>query len=182
MHIVFIYLGIFLGIFFEGEMIMISSIIAAHHGHLNIWIVIIIGILGTFLSDCFYFFLGRKKGKAWLEKNTKLRNKRKVIDNQLKKTPILIFLSYRFLYGFRSITPLVIGTSTTKTTRFLILSGLSIVFWASVYSVVGYAFGEIIKSLLGDIQHIEKYIIAALVILALGVFFFKSANRRRKIS
>lgn len=159
---------------------MISSVIAAHHGHLNIWLVIVIGIVGTYLSDCFYFFLGRRKGIAWLDKKKKLKKKHEVVDKQLKKYPILIFLSYRFLYGFRSITPLVIGTSTTSTPRFLLLSGLSIVFWAALYSALGYAFGEIIKSQLGHIQHIEKYIIGILVLVALAIFIYKSIKKRRK--
>ena len=42
MHVILIYLGIFCGIFIEGEMVMITSVIAAHHGHLNLWIVMAI--------------------------------------------------------------------------------------------------------------------------------------------
>jgi len=53
MHIILIYAGIFAGIFFEGEMVMISSVIAAHHGYLKLWIVITIGLVGTFSSDSF---------------------------------------------------------------------------------------------------------------------------------
>lgn len=48
MHISLIYIGIFAGIFFEGEMVMITSVIAAHHGHLKLWIVITIGLAGTY--------------------------------------------------------------------------------------------------------------------------------------
>jgi membrane protein DedA with SNARE-associated domain len=69
MHIIIIYLSILFGIFLEGEMIMISSIIAAHHGYLNHWKVIAVGIVATYCSDCFYFSLGRKRGKVWLNKN-----------------------------------------------------------------------------------------------------------------
>ncbi len=63
MHLILIYIGIFCGIFFEGEMVMITSVIAAHHGHLKLWIVIAIGLTGTYCSDSFYFFLGRKKAR-----------------------------------------------------------------------------------------------------------------------
>ena len=62
MHIIFIYISILVGIFLEGEIIMISSIIAAHHGYLNIWIVLIIGIVGTYFSDVFYFLIGKPRG------------------------------------------------------------------------------------------------------------------------
>jgi len=66
MHIILAYIGMFCGIFLEGEMVMISSVIAAHHGYLNFWLVIPIGIIGTYTSDCFYFFLGKKRGREWL--------------------------------------------------------------------------------------------------------------------
>lgn len=63
MHIIFINIALFVGIFFEGELVMISSVIATHHGYPGIWLVIAIGMAGTYTSDCFYFFLGRKRGK-----------------------------------------------------------------------------------------------------------------------
>jgi membrane protein DedA with SNARE-associated domain len=138
MHIVFIYTGILIGIFLEGEMIMISSVIAAHHGYLNLWLVIILGIAGTYCSDCFYFFLGRKKGKEWLNKHQKFKNKVAIIDKKLQKSPVIIYIGYRFLYGFRTIAPLVIGASKTKTNIFILFSAVSTLIWASVYCSIGY--------------------------------------------
>ena len=177
MHIILIYIGIFLGIFFEGEMIMISSIIAAHHGYLNLWFVIAIGIVGTYISDCFYFFLGRKKGKEWLIKNQKIKDKASIVNKKIEKYPILIFITYRFLYGFRTITPLVIGAGNTKTITFLFYSGLSTAIWAATYCTIGYMFGELIKSKLSHIEHIEKYIIGFIVLLGIVLIV---ANRLKK--
>jgi len=159
MHVILIYIGIFFGIFLEGEMIMISSIIAAHQGYLNLWLVVAIGITTTYFADCFYFFLGRKQGKDWLSKNQKFKDKAAIVDRRITQYPILIFLTYRFLYGFRTITPLVIGMSNTKTITFLFFSGISTLIWAAAYCTLGYMFGELIKSELSHIEHIEKYII-----------------------
>jgi membrane protein DedA with SNARE-associated domain len=180
MHIIFIYIGILVGVFFEGEMIMLSSIIAAHHGYLNFIIVFLIGIIGTFGSDCFYFFLGRRKGKTLFNRNDALKNKIAVIENRLDKYPVLIFIIYRFTYGFRSITPAVIGASNTKTSTFLIFSAISILVWASLYSAIGYIFGEIIKSKLGYIEHIEKYIIGALVSIAIITIIVLNYRKKKK--
>ena len=146
MHIIFIYIGVLLGVFIEGEMIMMSSVIAAHHGYLNLWFVVLLGLTGTYSSDLFYFFLGRRKGKDWLYKSQKIRHKASIIDKKLEEYPIFIFITYRFLYGFRTIVPLVIGASNTKTRIFLLYSGLSTSIWALTYCTVGYLFGELIKS------------------------------------
>jgi membrane protein DedA with SNARE-associated domain len=177
MHIVLIYIGIFCGIFFEGEMVMITSVIAAHHGYLDLWVVMAIGLTGTYASDSFYFFLGRKKGKGWLDKNSRFKEKYATIDAKLEKYPILIFLIYRFMYGFRTITPLVIGASKTKTSKFLILSAFSTIVWGITYGSIGYLFGEVIKSKLHHIEDIEKYVMG--VLLLLGVIFVLLRLRRR---
>jgi membrane protein DedA with SNARE-associated domain len=181
MHIVIIYLGIFFGVFLEGEMIMLSSIIAAHHGYLNIWLVIGIGIIGTFSSDCFYFNLGRKKGKVLLNKSQKIKDKAHLVDRKLEKYPILIYLFYRFMYGFRSITPMVIGTSKTKTRTFLFYSSICIILWASLYTILGYMFGQFIKSELSYIEHIEKYIIGFLVLIAIVLILIFKVRKQKKL-
>jgi membrane protein DedA with SNARE-associated domain len=180
MHIILVYIGIFFGLFLEGEMILISAIIAAHHGYLILWIVVILGVVGTYSADCFYFFLGRKRGYVWINKNPKIKKKAEIIEKKLEKYPVIIFMSYRFLYGFRSITPLVIGASSTKTQTFFLYSALSTTIWASVYCTVGYLFGAVIKSELGHIEHIEKYIIGVLVITGIFFIIIKQIKKRHK--
>jgi membrane protein DedA with SNARE-associated domain len=180
MHVILIYIGIFAGIFFEGEMVMITSVIAAHHGYLNLWIVMTIGLVGTYFADSIYFFLGRRKGKEWLNKSARFKDKYAVIDSKLDKYPILIFLGYRFMYGFRTIAPLVIGASKTKTSKFLILSAISTVIWGATYGAIGYLFGEVIKTKLSHIENIEKYIMGALLIIG-GIIFIISRARKKSI-
>ena len=179
MHVIFIYIGVFFGVLFEGEMVMISSVIAAHHGYLDFWLVIVIALAGIFISDCFYFTLGRRKGKQWLNKNQKLKDKASIVYKKLEKYPVLIFVSYRFMYGFRTITPLVIGTSKTKTSTFIFYSSLSVTIWVAIYTTVGYLFGAFIKSQLGHIEHIEKYIIGILILSA--IIFVTIFQLRRKV-
>ena len=180
MHIILIYLGIMVGIFLEGEMIMISSVIAAHHGYLNLWAVVVLGLAGTYASDCTYFFLGRKRGRDWLNRKQKWKDKADRIDRKLVKYPVVVFLTYRFLYGFRAVTPLVIGAGATRTRTFMIFSAVSTIVWAIVYCTIGYLFGEVIKSQLGHIEHIEKYIIALLLLIGLSLIAVNLLRRRAK--
>jgi len=178
MHILIVYIGIFFGLFLEGEMVLISAVIAAHHGYLILWIVIALGVIGTYCADCFYFFLGRKRGYVWINKNPKIKKKAEIIEKRLEKYPVIIFLTYRFLYGLRSITPLVLGASNTKTKTFLFYSALSTTVWAAVYCTVGYLFGAVIKSELGHIEHIEKYIIGVLVVFGLLIILIKQTRKK----
>jgi len=182
MHIILIYLGIIVGIFLEGEIIMISSVIAAHNGYLNIWLVLLLGFLGTLVSDNFYFALGRKKGKKWLHKNQRLLKKVDIVEYQLNKHAVLIFIGYRFLYGFRAITPLVIGVSNIKTSKFVIYSILSTSIWTVTYGTLGYLFGEIVKKYLGHIENIEKYFFAGVITIALAILVIQIRRRKKEFN
>ena len=145
------------------------------------WIVMAIGLAGTYGSDAVYFFLGRKRGKKWLNRNAHYRNNAELIDHRIDKYPILIFLVYRFMYGFRTIIPMVIGTSRTKTSKFLILSAISTIIWGVAYGALGYLFGEVIKTRLSHIENIEKYIIGILLLLGL-VYYLLYRIRNRRVS
>ena len=177
MHYILIYAGIFVGIVLEGEMIMLSSVIAAHRGFLNLWIVMIIGFTGTLCSDWFYFFLGRKKGKNWLLNKPKLKGKVEKVTQKIQKYPAIVILSYRFVYGFRTFTPVIIGTSEIKTVTFLSYSLASTLLWCLLYGTLGYLSGEIIKTRLAHIENIELLIIG--VLLLAGILIYLS-NRMRK--
>jgi membrane protein DedA with SNARE-associated domain len=182
MHIILVYIGIFFGLFLEGEMILISAVIAAHHGYLLLWLVVILGIAGTFSADCFYFYIGRKRGYVWINKNPKIKKKAEIIERKLEKYPVIIFLTYRFLYGFRSVTPLVIGASKTKTITFFLYSALSTIIWASVYCTIGYLFGAVIKSELSHIENVEKYIIGVLALAGIIFIIIKQVIKKHKVN
>lgn len=59
----------------------------------------------------------------------------------------------------------------------MLFSALSTILWAVVYTSAGYLFGEVIKSQLGHIEDIEKYIIAVLVLMGITLVL---VNRRKK--
>ena len=101
----------------------------------------------------------------------------------MQKYPILIFLIYRFMYGFRTISPMVIGASRTRTSKFLILSAISTIIWGIAYGGLGYLFGEVIKSKLSHIEHIEKYIMGILLLLGIiAALIFHLRKRHGKFT
>ena len=180
MSAVLVYLGILAGIFFEGEMTMISSVIVGQKGYLNLSIVIALGITGTIASDVVYFFLGKKKGRVWLTKHPKYEKKAQSIFKKLNKAPLTVFISYRFLYGFRTVAPIIIGTSKISTKKFLTLSIISTLIWATTYSLLAYYLGDLIEEELSHIQHIEKYIIGGLVLLGITLLIFRWVKKNKK--
>lgn len=62
------YLALFIGTFLEGETILVIAGFLAHSGYLELHWVILSAFLGTFAGDQTFFYLGRFKGIAFLEK------------------------------------------------------------------------------------------------------------------
>ena len=134
------YLSIFAGAVLEGELVYISAIQAAQAGYVDLYGAIAAFFLGTFCTDWFYFFTGRKQGRRYLERSEKLQLKAARIDHLLARYGTLLLLSYRFIYGFRIVLPLLFGASKLSSRRFLLFSLLSTSIWVTVYGWVGYYF------------------------------------------
>lgn len=180
MHLVIIYITIFAGIILEGEMVMLSSVIAAHKGNLNLWIVMFIGFSGTLASDWGYFFLGRYRGTRWLRKRPKMQQKAAVIHQRIHKNLMPVLLSYRFLYGLRAITPFVLGTSEIKTRKFLIYSTGATLVWCLFYGILGYSLGEFLRIWLGHVEKVEFYVMGLLILIAVIIYLVRRIRKNRE--
>ena len=62
------YIVVLIGTLLEGETILVLGGIAAKLGYLELPWVITCAFTGTLLGDQFFFFMGRYKGHAYLEK------------------------------------------------------------------------------------------------------------------
>jgi membrane protein DedA with SNARE-associated domain len=167
-----LYMAVFTGCFFEGETTLITSAFASHRGHLEIFIVMIIALIGSQLWDWIWFMIGRKRGVIMLARKPKLQAKAKRIEALLVKYPIPILLCYKFLYGFRTAVPLSIGMSSIKTRTFTVLSLINTVLWDILYSSLGYFFGVFLKANWKEIEHYEFETFIGIVIsgIIIGLF------------
>lgn len=161
---VLLYSAVFLGCFLEGETSLTTSAFAAHRGYMEIIIVMIIALAATQSWDWLWFAIGRNKGKQFVEKKPKLYQKVKKIDTLLNKNPIPILLGYRFLFGFRTAVPLVIGMSSISKSKFLTFSLINTIIWDILFSSVGYFFGAFLKANWKRIEDYEFEIMACLLV------------------
>ncbi len=177
---IMLYSAVFLGCFFEGETSLITSSFAAHRGYLEIFIVMFIALAATQSWDWLWFTVGRRSGKRFLEKRPKLDQKVKRIDCLLRKNPTPVLLGYRFLFGFRTAVPLVIGMSSISKQKFLAFSLINTILWDILFSSVGYFFGAFLKANWKRIEDYEFEIMASIIItgIIIGLFLkFKSIKR-----
>jgi membrane protein DedA with SNARE-associated domain len=157
------YLFLLAGTFLEGEAVLILAGFFAFQGTLNIFAVIAIAFIGSFLGDQFYFYLGRWKG-LWLLGifpviAKKFRKALKLIE---KYGAFVAFIS-RYTYGLRILLPIVLGMTNLSRVTFLCLNLISAFTWALIFALAGYLFGKSASLFIEDLDRYEPYIILALI-------------------
>lgn len=166
------YLAILLGCFLEGETVLVLGAIAAKLGFLDIGLVILSGMTGTFVGDSLYFFLGRCYGDRLLRKWPVWRKRAVVVKKLLRKYDTWFIIGFRFVYGMRSICPFVIGMSNVSPRRFMALDLVAGGAWAALVGGASYALGSAVELFIYRLQGFEIYIVALVVGLALGAWVF----------
>jgi membrane protein DedA with SNARE-associated domain len=135
------YIALAIGTFFEGETAILIASSLIHKGVFQLPYTIFFGFFGSFISDWIYYLVGRFNGKYFVDRKPKLKAMVSPVTNLFHRYQLPILLSYRFLYGFRIIIPVVIGMSGLPPARFLFYTIVAGLFWATVVSTMGYAVG-----------------------------------------
>jgi len=172
------YWALLLGTLLEGETVVVIAGFLAHQGYIHLKWVMLFSFLGSLMGDQFYFYIGRWKGQNFLGKKPNWKRKANRIQLLIEKHQNLLILGFRFLYGFRTITPFVIGMSNIRTIKFTILNTISALIWAIIVSLAGFIFGRTLELILDDIKHYE--IEAVVAITAIGLIIWITYFYRNK--
>lgn len=139
------YIALTIGTFFEGETaILVASSLAAS-GLFKIPFAVFFGFFGSFVSDWLYYTIGRLNGRTFLERRPKLKERFRPVHQFFDTHRIQILFSYRFLYGFRIIIPLMFGMSDLKPVQFLAYSITAGMLWATTVGSAGYFLGKALE-------------------------------------
>ncbi len=174
------YLAVLVGAFHEGETVMVLAGFAAPRGYLELPWVIVAAFAGTLCGDQLYFYLGRRHGAAWLARRPQWRARADEVTRRLERHQTLFILSFRFIYGVRTVSPFAIGLSRISALRFLALNTVSAAVWAALVAGLGYAFGQALEALLHDVERYEAWVLGAAIVLAVGVRLALRARERRR--
>lgn len=160
---------IFVGKFLEGETIVVVAGFLSHQEILNPFAVAISSFLGSFFGDQLWFYLGRRYATHRLVKRIIDRPIFDKLMSTIEKHPVKFILTFRFIYGIRTISPVALGLTDIKVRTFLVFNAIAAALWAATFTMAGYAFGQTVEALLGDIKAIEQKLAIALGI-ALIIF------------
>jgi membrane protein DedA with SNARE-associated domain len=174
------YVAIFIGTFLEGETILVLAGLAAHQGYLVLTWVILAAFLGSLGCDQLCFYLGRKHSQAVLSRRPAWKAKAEKVNRLMNRYQTLMIISFRFLYGLRTVTPFVIGMSTVSVKKFVVLNAAGALIWAAAVGSGGYLFGRALEVFIGRAKSYEIYVMGSIAIVGLLIWIFHYYRHRRQ--
>ena len=173
------YLAVMIGSLFEGEVILITASALAALGYLSLPKVFLVSIATTIFTDQFLFFVGYKLGTNWLIKRfPKLEKARERVFRLLHKMDVFFIFAFRFIYGIRTISPLIIGSAKIKPSRFIVFNILSWLCWASTGCFIGYVGADVVVDGKFDSMPAIMAISVLLVIIAAIIYLVKKLKEQ----
>ena len=97
----------------------------------------------------------------------------------VRKHPDIWVLSFRFVYGLRTVMPVAIGLSGYPPARYLLLNGIGAAVWAAALGSAAYHFGAVLEGLLGNVKKYELWVLGALILLGLGLWLRRRIKNAR---
>jgi len=173
------YVAIFVGTFLEGETILVLGGFAAHRGLLWLPGVIACAFVGSLASDQLFFFIGRRRGAAWLARRPGWQANVARVRALIARHETLIILSFRFIYGLRNVTPLALGMSEVSVAEFAALNAIGAAVWAVAVGALGWFVGNAAKDMLGHLERYELRVVAVIVSLGLALWAHRRFSERR---
>jgi len=174
------YAAIAVGTFLEGETVLVLGGFAAHRGYLQLPWVVVCAFLGTLFGDQLFFYTGRTVGAHILEKRSHWKSKSTRVFDLLHRHRLLLVLGFRFLYGFRTITPFLLGASGMPPVFFLVLNVVGAFLWALVIGVMGYMVGQALELIISDVKRYELWLFVALAATGAAVWLYHFLSRGKQ--
>lgn len=174
------YLTVLVGTFLEGETIVVLAAFAAHQGYLPLSEVILAAFMGSLAGDQLYFYLGRKHSRFLLDKRPSWRSRIDKAARLLNRFQTSLILSFRFMYGLRTVLPFAIGMSSVPAAKFAVLNMIGAAIWSVALGYGGYFFGHAFEVVLEDAKKYELWVfglIAMTGILGWGIFSLRRKYR-----
>lgn len=99
----------------------------------------------------------------------------------LERYPVFLILGFRLLYGLRTVTPFVLGTSKVSYLLFTVFNVIGAGVWAIAIGFAGFYFGHSVENFLGVIKQYELQVFAFIAITGLLVLVISKLRERRKM-
>lgn len=161
------YTIVFLGMFIEGEGLIIFASIFAWQGILNWWLLALAVITGTIAGDIIWYLGGRYLRNTrlgnWLDRRYEAHTD--TLDKNIREHYGRLAVLSKFMYFTTHPTIFLVGWNRFPLKKFLWITCYATTIWAITVLAVGYSFGYAIE-LIGFKQFVHRIELFAVIIFA----------------
>lgn len=172
------YLGVFLGVALEGEIVVLAATYLAREGlfsPLGIGLAAFAGSVATYQA-CFW--TGRMRGRSVLANRPAWQARVAWLQRQIAQRPTPFILVYRVLFGLRAATPFALGISGVSPWRFSLVDIPVAAFWAAALVVGGWLLGRGVAVAVERFGATVMSVLAVIAVVALIVVIPRLIDRR----
>lgn len=161
---------------------MLAAGFLCRHGYLSLYMVIFTAFSGTVIFEQIVYFIGRLYGKALLKKFPKFKDKAYRAMAFLRKYNTVFIFMYRFIYGIRNISPLMIGIARVPKLKYAILNVLASIVWASSIASLGYFCAGFLEQTSSSVQLFQKllFVVLSAFLVSIVIAYSLKNNKRSK--
>lgn len=170
------YVVILIWTFLEGETIVIIAGWMSQSVGLKPWLIALCAFIGSFCSDQVMFSLGRYKGADVLKYFPKVAKNLDKAAVLFKKYDTVLILGFRFVYGVRNITPIMLGISGVSHKKFFFLNFIGAGVWAVTFTYGGLYVGKAFMKIMDHVGHGIFYAILAALALGGVLWYFRARH------
>lgn len=184
------YFGIFVMMFLESsffpfpsEVVMIPAGYLAFQGEMNLWISIIMGILGSIAGALFNYYLAIKLGRRLLLKYGHYvfftQETLDKVESFFQKHGSFSTLSGRLIPVVRQYISLPAGLARMHLGLFCLYTGIGAGIWVSILALLGYYFGQN-EALLKENLHTVTVVVLGCIVVSGIIYVWLHKRKERK--
>ncbi len=155
---------VYLGVIIEGDSVLLAAGFLAHQGVLHPTGVFLAAFAGSLTGDQILYYVGRYARDSRLVKRQTARPAFVRVLDLITRHRVLFILSFRFIYGVRTISPIAIGIAGVPPLLYTVLNVIAAAVWAALITSIGYVFGRLIETYSGRLHGLEHKLLIALAI------------------
>ncbi len=176
-----VYYIILVWTFLEGEtIVIIAGMLTPKYGF-NPWLIALCAFGGSFISDQVMFSLGKYKGEAVLRYFPRLARNVDKAARLFKKYDTALILGFRFVYGVRNVTPILLGISGVSHKKFFALNIIGAGVWALTFTFGGLYSGKAFMHIMEQVGHGILYVILGIIVLAGGIWYLRARRSVKEV-
>ncbi|MBX4198415.1 DedA family protein [Candidatus Parcubacteria bacterium] len=164
-----VYALIFLGMIFEGEVILLTAIFLVAQGLLALFPVLITVAIGLMIGDTMWYFVGSHLLARIRILNFIIRKLTSPVRTQIERRPAFIIFTSKFASGIHHAILMQAGFMKMDFKKYMKIVSIGNISWIIVMGSLGYFFSASFQVL----KHIVRYGEIALLIGVLAFFLIR---------